>query len=139
MPTYFDSCLFSSFILIFCLWSKEKIYLVLLFHVDFPDNVCGFFLLGRYIIDCMENSLYFRCFPGGGTVSYLALHDGYVALSPCPEQSMVLGVLDQNPSKDLLVYEWVTRPWLWLTIHYWSCDKNIIWEVKRSKFWKNQD
>ena len=53
------------------------------------------------MIYCIKNSLSFRCFSGGGAFSYLALHDGPLCIPP--QQTMVLGVLHQNPSNDILV------------------------------------
>ena len=41
---------FQSFTLIFCLWLKRKIFLVLVFHFDFPANV--------YFFDFSSSKLY---------------------------------------------------------------------------------
>ena len=53
-------------------------------------------------------------------------------------------------SRSAMIYVWVSRPWVLLTTHYWSCHvgkihiyltlkiKNAIWEIKRDKFLKSK-
>ena len=68
--TYFDSCLVRFLLLwYFCLWSKRKVFLVLMFHFDFPANVC-FFLSSGWLY---RRILVLQMFPVRGVLPYLAL------------------------------------------------------------------
>ena len=105
--------------LIFCLWLKRKIFLVLVSHFYFLANDC-FFSFERYIIYCMENSSFCRCFLEGGT-PFFGL-DGSVPLSRAWFSGSWSGILYKNVKVGYKQSTFVMLIW---KINYFCMRKRI--------------
>ena len=83
-----------SFTLIYCPWLKGKIFLVLVFHFDFPANT--FFSFERVVYKLHGEFFALSVFPGRGTCTLLFCLDGYVPLSSAWFSGSWTGILYKN-------------------------------------------
>ena len=83
-----------SFTLIYCPWLKRKIFLVLVFHFDFPADT--FFSFERVVYKLHREFFALSVFPGRGTCTPLFCLDGYAPLSSAWFPGSWTGILYKN-------------------------------------------
>ena len=114
-----------SFTLMYFLWLKRRIFLVLVFHFEFAAYN-AFFSFERadhnYIAWGILCSL---CFSLTVYVTVLMVVEAASSERTPPLSRCAM-----------ILYDSVSWPWVLLTNHFWSC--HAIWEIKWDKVWKSK-